>query len=127
MRLTCHVCPRENLMKLSVMNLSQFEQHEEFILLPNVHHDNEDEFNSYDGSDLNIAVETDYTQDFSYDAAVDNYMLWMMEQPKETEKMIVVMMMDCFIHHFGLNNVPAAQEAGYLVGINEKSVRKWML
>ena len=108
-----------------VDDLSQSEQHEESILLPSVHTDNEDEFNSDDGSDLDIAVETDYAQGFSYDSAVDNCMLWMMEQPKETKKMIAVMMMDCFIHRFGLNNVPAAKEAGRLVGINEKSVRKW--
>ena len=46
--------------------------------------------------------------------------------PRETLKVLVVMMTDCFVTQFGLITVAAAKESGMLLfDVSEKTVRKW--
>ena len=45
--------------------------------------------------------------------------------PRETLKVLAVMMTDCFMTRFGLTTVAAAKESGMLFDVNEKTVRNW--
>ena len=62
---------------------------------------------------------------FSEDNAMTNYKEWISCQPKESTKMIAILMMDVFRMRFGLMDVSAAKESGLVVGFNEKTIRIW--
>ena len=62
---------------------------------------------------------------FSEDDAMTNYKEWISCQPKESTKMIAILMMDVFRMRFGLMDVSAAKESGLAVGFNEKTIRIW--
>uniref|UniRef100_A0A1X7V209 Uncharacterized protein n=1 Tax=Amphimedon queenslandica TaxID=400682 RepID=A0A1X7V209_AMPQE len=73
-----------------------------------------------------------YVQDFSDADDTDvefepseNYEDYLSTIPRETLKVLAVMMMDCFTTRFGLTNVAAAKESGLLFDVNEKTVRNW--
>lgn len=85
-------------------------QLKESFLLPSIHHERGNDSPSEGNSDSDIAMETDTSPSFGYGECLGACMLWNEEQPMETKKMITVIMIDCFINHFG---VPAAQVASW--------------
>ena len=54
------------------------------------------------------------TSSFSQDDAMKNYKEWISCQPKETTKMVAILMMNVFRMRFGLTDVSAAKEYLYL-------------
>ena len=63
---------------------------------------------------------------FSEDDAMTNYKEWISCQPKETTKMIAILMMDVFRMRFGLTDVSGAKESGIVVEFNKKkTIRIW--
>ena len=62
---------------------------------------------------------------FSQDDAIKHYKEWISCQPKETTKMIAILMMDVFRMRFRLTDVSAAKESSLMVGFNEKIIRIW--
>ena len=62
---------------------------------------------------------------FSQDDAIKQYKEWISCQPKETTKMIAILMMDVFRMRFRLRDVSAAKESSLMVEFNEKTIRIW--
>ena len=53
------------------------------------------------------------------------YSNWVEKQSKDSIKILAVMLMDTLMDRFGMTAVGAANEAGLVLGVNEKTVRKW--
>ena len=67
----------------------------------------------------------DYHGDFTSDDARACYDDWLVTLPKENMKMMAMMLYDSYIERFGLLQTKAAAEVALLLGINEKTVRRW--
>ena len=79
------------------------------------------EFNSDEDEDSDDA---DYN-DFSKAGAKLCYEDWLFTLQKEDTQMMAMMIYDNYIERFGLLKTAAAKEVGLLLGINEKTIRKW--
>lgn len=87
---------------------------EESLILPRVEVFPEEE-DSEEAGDLPLTK----------DSSKEVYKEWIASQCKKTAKMFVIIMMDTFTTRLGLTDVPAATEAGMVVGFNEKTVCTW--
>ena len=69
---------------------------------------------------VNDPDSSDETEDVPFSSADANeaYKEWVNCQCKDNVKMMAVILMNTFIERFGLTNVAAATEAGFVVGYN---------
>ena len=79
------------------------------------------EFNSDEDEDSDDA---DYTG-FSKEDAKLCYEDWLFTLRREDTQMMAMMIYDNYIERFGLLKTAAANEVGLLLGINEKTIRRW--
>ena len=79
------------------------------------------EFNSDEDEDSDDA---DYTG-FSKEDAKLCYEDWLFTLRREDTEMMAMMIYDNYIARFGLLKTAAANEVGLLLGINEKTIRRW--
>ena len=82
---------------------------------------------SSDSNDVRLNVQ-DYSDAEDTDIEFDpqeSYEEYLSTVPRETLKVLAVMMTDCFMTRFGLTTVAAAKESGMLFDVNEKTVRNW--
>ena len=50
---------------------------------------------------------------------------WLKQQPKESIKIMSIMLCHNFINRFGLTKTGSAKETAFLLGVNEKTIRIW--
>ena len=67
----------------------------------------------------------DYGGEFTRDDARACYEDWLVTLEKEHVQMMGMMLFDSYIARFGLLQTKAAEEVALLLGINEKTVRRW--
>ena len=82
---------------------------------------------SSDSNNVRLNVQ-DYSDAEDTDIEFDpreSYEEYLSTVPRETLKVLAVMMTDCFMTRFGLTTVAAAKESGMLFDVNEKTVRNW--
>ena len=67
----------------------------------------------------------DYRGEFTSDDARACYDDWLVTLPKENVQMMAMMLFDSYIERFGLLQAKAAEEVALLLGLNEKTIRRW--
>ena len=88
------------------------------FLLPAVHNSSDEDENR---SDRDVCEDDEFTQD----QAKETYIEWMQVQTRETKQTLGVMLMDRFIVKWKFVKTRAAEEAAEIIGVNEKTVRRW--
>ena len=72
-----------------------------------------------------LSSSDDDSESFTREHARRIYSNWVEKQSKDSIKILAVMLMDTLMDRFGMTAVGAANEAGLVLGVNEKTVRKW--
>ena len=67
----------------------------------------------------------EYRGEFTSDDARACYDDWLVTLPRENVQMMAMMLYDSYIERFGLLQTKAAEEVALLLGVNEKTIRRW--
>ena len=67
----------------------------------------------------------EYHGEFTCDDARTRYEDWLLTLEKEHVQMMAMMLYDNYVVRFGLLQTKAAEEVALLLGVNEKTVRRW--
>ena len=110
-----NLLPQNNDLSASTPDPPQSELEESFTVSLGAQIDSEEPSSSSDSDDERMTA----------DESKSIWKKWLQEQPKDSLKMLSIMLTDTYIERFGLTKTNAAKESALLLGMNEKTIRTW--